>query len=207
MMRKTIVALLLVVALLGSTSTVSATQSQPSPPQPGMSAILSSPDTGRQLTLQARQQSPTLVEAQSLEEGESLAVYTVEATGVQLASVSAYKQKWDSSRAVLVTIYMYYSEFESGGVSWVSIDRYTSKWRVYVSGVSMSSARISAGCASPESWDGPPEECDPPVYTQTNSFTPSSGVTYVLSPYWRGHYQAIYDAAYQAGSSRVTLRR
>jgi hypothetical protein len=71
----------------------------------------------------------------------------------------------------------------------------------------MSSARIRAGCFSYESWDGPPEECNPLVSTQTSYFTPSNGVTYVLSPYWRGHFQKIVDVSFQAGTSRVTLKR
>ena len=89
-----------------------------------------------------------------------LSVFEVEVTEGMLASLVKSDQAYDSSRAVKVTIWMYYDKFTSGGTPWVSVDRYTTMWQLYDSSVSMSNARMNAGCYG-YSWDGSPEECIP----------------------------------------------
>lgn len=139
-------------------------------------------------------------------DGELVVACEAEITPALLSSLVKSDQAWDSSRAVLVTIWMYYNKFTSGGIPWVSVSRYATRWQLYDYSVSMRNARINAGCFG-ESWDAPPEECLPEQSQQRWIGAPTSGTTYSLSPSWAGHYISIVDVNYQAGSSTVQLKR
>jgi len=181
-------------------SLLPSTQAVPHPDLSTPTALIWSPSTGREARIPVRELLSVL------EGGELLTVYEAEVTPAVLASLVDSRQAWDSSRAVLVTIWMYYDAFNYGGITWVSVSRYATRWQLYDYSISMRSARKNAGCLG-DSWDGPPEECDPPAAQPRWLGVPTSGTIYALYPSWAGHYIGITDLGYQAGNSGVQLKR
>lgn len=155
-------------------------------------------ETGRSVEL-------TPVEMASVEtEDGSVLQYQVEVTPAVLSSLVDSKQKWDSSRAVLVTIWMYYNQTTVGGNEYTSVDRYSSKWQIYDSSVKLSNAFFRMGCNG----DIYPGTDNCTWWSQNSTkFTPSANVVYSASPYWKGRYVQTMGSTYQSGSSNVTLKR
>jgi hypothetical protein len=159
-----------------------------------------SPATGRQATIPAQQR------LSAFQDGQTVIVYDAEVTPTVLASLIDSSQKWDSSRAVKVTIWMYWNGFDYGGLTYVSVSKYQTMWQLYDSTVSMRSASMNAGCSG-EAWSGS-ISCIPPKSQSRWIGTPTSGVRYSLSPSWAGNYIATgYLIGYQAGNSKVQLKR
>ncbi len=165
------------------------------PPSP--TALVWSPSTGRQAEVQVREQ------LLFVQDGQSLTVYEAEIPSSLLASLVESRQAWDSTWAVKVTIWMYFNTFNYGGATWVSVSKYETRWDLYDISVAMRNASMNAGCMG-DSWDGPPEECEPEAYAQRWIGNPTSGTVYRQTPPWAGHYIAL---GYQAGNSKVQLRR
>ncbi len=192
---------ILLALVLASASFLPSTQPVVLQQQDAPAAVVWSPSTGRQALIPVREQFS------ALQAGGLMRVYEAEVTPAILASVVDSRQKWDSSSAVLVTIWMYYNAFDYGGATWVSVSRYATRWQLYDSSISMRNARMNAGCLG-DSWDGPPEECEPPASQQRSIGAPTSGTIYSLYPSWAGHYIEITpEGGYQAGSSTVQLKR
>jgi hypothetical protein len=121
---------------------------------PPPTVLISSPNTGRQAHVPVQEQHLTL------QDGQLLTIYEAEITPQILTSLVDSKQAWDSSRAVKVTIWMYHDDFNANGYTWVSVSRYDTMWQRYDSSVSLSNARMNAGCFG-ESWESPPGPCSP----------------------------------------------
>ncbi len=112
----------------------------------------------------------------------------------------------DSSRAVKVTIWMYYDETTVGELTYVSVSQYKTKWQLYDSSTSMSSASMEAGCIG-ASLPGD-DDCNPEKYTSKWIGYPTSGNTYSLMVPWAGNYIVTSGLlGYQAGNFKVQLRR
>jgi len=196
--------ILLVLAVLSAMS-ISSTESPPPNTDtlpPAVTVVVRSPATGRQTNIPAQQRLSTLSTPQ---DGQTVTVYDAEITPVILASLVDSSQKWDSSLAVKVTIWMYWNGFDSGGLTWVSISKYETMWQRYDSSVIMRNASMNAGCAG-EAWPGSQPCSD---FSQSRWIgVPTSGSQYSLTPYWAGNYIATGGlAGYQAGNSRVQLKR
>lgn len=161
--------------------------------------LVRSPSTGRQARLEARERQYLLFG------GQALAVYEADIPASILASLVDSGQKWDSSRAVLVTIWMYYNQFEHAGRTYVAVSKYENRGQLYDSSVRMTNASMNAGCAGLARQE--PVQCWPDtVYTTRRIGTPISGTVYRLTPPWAGHYVELYPG-FQAGNSKVQLRR
>lgn len=107
---------------------------------PEVTVVVQSPATARQATIPAQQRLST-------SQGEqNVTIYDAEIPSAILASLVDSSQKWDSSYAVKVTIWMYWNGFDSGGFTWVSISQYKTMWQRYDSSVSLSNASMNAGC-------------------------------------------------------------
>ena len=194
--------LLLALAVLSAMSIPSAESLPPNTNtlEPAVTVLVRSPATGRQAHIPAQQRLSTFQDEQAV------TIYDIEITPVILASLVDSSQKWDSSRAVKVTIWMYWNGFDSGGLTWVSIGKYTTMWQIYDSSVRMSNASMNVGCAG-EAWPGS-KPCIPPKSQSGWIGTPTPGTQYSVTPSWAGNYTATGGLlGYQAGNSRVQLKR
>ena len=129
--------------------------------------------------------------------------YQAEISADLLNSLSAHKQGWDSSRAVLVTIWMYYDSFPSGGYTYLAIDRYATKWKIYDSRVSLRNGYFNMGCQA-DIYEG--GSCGVGTWQKSVSFTPRANTVYSAAPYWKGKHVNV-SSGYQAGLSHVIIKR
>lgn len=144
MFKKAFTALVLsVVLVLSTTNQTSANNYKPHP-----HVKVKSEETGRGMEI-------PVVEISSYqdENGDYVVEYEADVPTELLTWLSASKQKWDSSKAIKVTMWMYYDSFDNGEGTWFSVNRYKAKWQRYDSSISLSNAYITMGCQG-DRWDG-----------------------------------------------------
>jgi hypothetical protein len=163
-------------------------------------AVLINVDTGQRIELIIEiQQHVVAIEKNNIQY-ETL--YNILVPTSILVSNMNEKSKWDSTYSVYGTLRQYWSERFSGYQRYVSVSKYEARWIPYDYSVTMSNAKMTAGCFG-EFFDG--GMC---ADLQTKYIgTPSAGGWYTLTPSWAGRYVFVSEENYQAGNSEVTLKR